>query len=481
MQMASVRAVSIEVTMVVALVAPPVTAQEIDSLRLETHARVLSADSMEGRASGSAGQRAAAAYIVSRLEAIGIPGFAPGGGYLQPIPLTSVTVQADSTRLIVRVADRTVDTIASTEFHHLGGDRRSFAPFAGAGVYAGTTIEAVESKVVEDLDEPTVLVVRAHPAVSIDSLIARLDTSRVRAIVALVRDTMFYHRLRVARGPTRFIAPVGAGRLTMPVLVASPTLAERLGIDSATASGTRPGSHLTLETAVRFAPSLAGNIVARLPGRRDGGPAVLYLAHYDHIGIAEPEAADSIYNGFIDNAVGTAAVLEIARAMAESPPAGAVIFLFPAAEEEGSLGSAWFAERPPLPRDSIAAAINLDAGAPLAPPRRWRLEGGSAHDVWHAADSVARSLGGTARLVPALANSDHWSLLSRGVPSVLLAFDDGWEGVTPEQEEALIARWWRAHRPNDEWAPGFPLAGLHRYAEFAMWLGYAISEASSLR
>jgi beta-lactamase class D len=451
--------------------------QQIDTLRLGAHARILSADSMGGRASGTPGLRAAQRYIVSRLESLRIEGFAPGGGYLQPIPLTAVDVSASGTRLIVRRRDAAADTITPPGFYHLGGSRASFAPFAGQLAYGGTTQEALGGRT-QLVRDSMVLVVHPDPQVPLDSLLGTLDTGRVRGVIAIVPNPRMYERLRVVRGPTRFIAPAGAGLQSMPVLVVPPDVALRLGIDSTTASGAALPATAALEMQARFAPSEAANIIARIPGSNPGARAVMYLAHYDHIGIGEPEDGDSLYNGFIDNAVGVAAVLGVAEAMRTNPPAGPVIFLLTAAEEEGSLGSAFFAANPPLPLDSVAAAINLDAGAPLAPPRRWRLEGGSAHTVWQVADSVARSRGWEASLVPALANSDHWSLLSAGVPSVLLAPDDGWEGVTPEQEQALIDRWWRAHRPGDEWSPAFPLAGLGRYAEFALLLGYGISSAA---
>lgn len=79
-------------------------------------------------------------------------------------------------------------------------------------------------------------------------------------------------------------------------------------------------------------------------------------------------AGDSIWNGFIDNAAGCAMLLEIARAMAHDPPPRSVAFLFVTAEEQGLLGSNWFVYDPPVPLDRIRAVLNLDAGAPRAPP-----------------------------------------------------------------------------------------------------------------
>ena len=109
---------------------------------------------------------------------------------------------------------------------------------------------------------------------------------------------------------------------------------------------------------------LAPNVVAVLPG---SDPAlrdeyVVLSAHMDHVGVGEPVNGDSIYNGADDDASGTAALLEIARALAESPdrPRRSVLFLHVSGEEKGLLGSRWFSEHPTVPLERIVANLNVD-------------------------------------------------------------------------------------------------------------------------
>jgi Zn-dependent M28 family amino/carboxypeptidase len=110
----------------------------------------------------------------------------------------------------------------------------------------------------------------------------------------------------------------------------------------------------------------SGNVIGKIPGGdpKLSGEAVVYTAHHDHFGIKpgpRPED-DAIYNGAIDNASGVAAVLSVARAFADlkTAPRRTVYFAFVAGEEQGLLGSQYFAKHPPVPVGKIAANINID-------------------------------------------------------------------------------------------------------------------------
>lgn len=105
------------------------------------------------------------------------------------------------------------------------------------------------------------------------------------------------------------------------------------------------------------------NVVGLVPGEDPAsrGQYVALGAHYDHLGIGPPLAGDSIYNGADDDGSGTAAVLEVAEALARGPrPRRSVLVVFHGGEEEGLLGSFHFTLRPPVPRDSIVAQLNVD-------------------------------------------------------------------------------------------------------------------------
>jgi hypothetical protein len=463
-----------------ALTGRPASAQAqppIDTLALLRHVRVLADDSMGGRANGSIGQRRAADYIVGELKRLGLEPLGTDGMYHQPVPLTRVTASRDAARLI-RVRGALADTLAGTEFHQFGGDSVAFRAFSGRAMHVGTLGPDAPRVLDTRVTRGKVIIADAAPGVPLDDVITKLERQGAAALILAVGDSARYLALRHARGEDRFFvrggmdAPI-ARRL--PVVLTSPAAGRSLRSKLfAPGSGRASDTSATLRLAIttRFSPVATSNIVARLPGRDPAQrvTAVILSAHYDHIGLARPIDGDSLYNGLIDNAVGVAALLGIAEAMRTSPPDRSVIFLFTTAEEEGSLGSAYYTTRPTLPLARIRAAINVDAGAPLAPPKSWFIESGGDSLISAAAVAAATSRGWTVEIAPAQANSDHWSFHIRGIPIAFPVPGEGWEGVTTAQEEQLIARWWRFHRPDDEWSADFPLAGLARHAEFVMAL-----------
>ncbi len=454
-------------------------ANSVDTMALRTHARILSHDSLRGRANGSRGQQIAADYIIAQLRRLGLEPMGANGGYRQPVPLTRATLPPIDAQLTLDRAG-VVTTFPSEFFHHLGGDSSSFRPFYGRAIHAGTLGPDAVSRLDALRPRNRVIVADAQPGVPLDVVISSLDSSGAIALILVVGDSGRYRALRHARGPDRWFVRGGTGGpfdRKLPVLLGSPHLGAKLREVMVT-GGSPPNlppdtsATIQLRSTARYEPVETANIVARIrgsdPAKRDS--VVVLTAHYDHIGVGEPVAGDSIYNGLIDNAVGVAALLAIAESMRAAPPPRSVVFLFLTAEEEGSLGSAFYTKSPLVPLRRTRAVINVDAGAPLAPPKSWIIEGGTDPLISAAAKAVASRNGWTTTDVPAQPTSDHWSFHLRGIPVAFPVPDEGWEGVTPQQEEALIARWWRHHRPNDEWSEDFPAAGLARHARFILEL-----------
>ena len=126
------------------------------------------------------------------------------------------------------------------------------------------------------------------------------------------------------------------------------------------------------------------------------------------------------------------------------------------------------------------APTRPDAGAPPAPPVSWRLAAGDSA-LAHVATAVAAGRGWSTTVSPATPNSDHWPFAARGVPAVFIVPGNEWENTTPEARAALRQRWDRYHQAGDRWHPDFPFAGLGRYAEFAMMLGYEVGSRTHNR
>ncbi len=121
---------------------------------------------------------------------------------------------------------------------------------------------------------------------------------------------------------------------------------------------------LSFEGSFHVRSFLAANVVGRIPGSGSklGRESVVVSAHYDHLGLGPPVAGDPIYNGVIDNAIGCAAQLELARVLAAAPERSrrSIIVLFTTAEEEGNLGARYFLDHPPVPLSTMVANINID-------------------------------------------------------------------------------------------------------------------------
>ena len=439
----------------------------IDTLALASHARFLASDALGGRANGTPGQRVAAEYIAAQFHRLGLKPLDEGGTFLHAIPLLRVRMHRDSSAMTLR-GSAGMTSIPGSLFHHLGGDSASYRSFEGPTRFVGPLHAMVGET------RGMVVIADAAPGVPLDSVSAALENAGATALVVIIPDSQRYVALRHARGPHRFVVPAQTGGIAdrrLPILLAHPAARSDLAASTS----------VQVRTTVAFEQTESWNVAARLPGTDPSRRSdhIVFVAHYDHIGIGRPIAGDSLYNGFIDNAVGVAAVLGIAETLRQRPLASTALFLLTSVEEEGSHGSAYFLARPParLP-GSIGAAINLDAGAPTAPPGKWYVEGGS-HPVIASAISRMRLSGRSIEALPIRPTSDHWSFHARGIPAAFPVPGEGWGSLSEDQEQAAMRRWWRQHRPDDEWASDFPWTGLQASAAFAIDLARALDSALS--
>ena len=179
-----------------------------------------------------------------------------------------------------------------------------------------------------------------------------------------------------------------------------------------------------MEVAANF--DVSQNVIAKIGGTKRPEEYIIYTAHWDHLGIGKPdETGDSIYNGALDNASGTAALLEIARAFAEAPqaPERTVIFLFVTAEEQGLWGSAYYAENPIYPLAKTVANINMDGINPYGEMKDLVLVGMGQSEL---EDRAADELEKVGRYVSPEPNpgagyyfrSDHFNFAKVGIPAL---------------------------------------------------------------
>lgn len=460
----------------------------VDSMALRAHTWFLSLDLLEGRETGSRGGEIAARYLVAAAERLGLTGAAGGGSWLQDVPLVDATIDTGATTLTLTDSLGSHVFRSPSAFIPNGGAAAALAGFGGELAWVGGASDVLaHADLLPPLTGRVAIMagVFGPDAAAADTLAARGATG----VIELVGNDDVYRLYVESRGPSRMYLADPAVRSSfvpaIPAVIVRAALARVLmpGIASEEQLA-RPfliaGRRVAVNVGAKRRTLTAHNVVAQLRGAnpRLRGEYVVFTAHADHLGIGSPDArGDSIYNGFSDNAAGCAMLLAIAQALSSARPGRSALFVFFTGEERGLLGSDWFVAHPPVPPESIAAVINLDAGAPPARAVRWHVTGGGRSTLGAIALGVAYGEGWEAETRPPSPNTDYYPFLRIGVPAVFLVPAPGaYEGLTLDSSNALRKRFDRYHAPADEWSSDFPFEGLVRYADFALRIGLAVSE-----
>lgn len=228
------------------------------------------------------------------------------------------------------------------------------------------------------------------------------------------------------------------------------------------------------------------NVIGVLRGAQAPDEYVLYMAHWDHLGVnTSDDGEDRIYNGAVDNATGVASILEIAEKFAAGPrPRRSVLFAAVTAEESGLLGSAYMAENPPVPLKNIAGGINIDGVLPLPPTKDMIVVGYDASDLQDILNDVAGQNGKYLRpdAEPEKGyfyRSDHISFAKKGVPMIYAdaGFDlvDGGEAAGKAFGDEYTAKHY--HQPSDEYSPDWDLSGMAQSMNILYGVGARIAES----
>jgi Zn-dependent M28 family amino/carboxypeptidase len=229
-------------------------------------------------------------------------------------------------------------------------------------------------------------------------------------------------------------------------------------------------------------------VIAKLEGASRPDEYIIYTAHWDHLGKNDALPGDNIYNGALDNASGTATMLEIAEAFTQlpEPPARSILFLAVTAEERGLLGTKYYAENPLYPLTSTVANINMDG------INQWgRTEdlvviglGNSELD-----DVLAEAAATQDRRLVADAEpekgfyyrSDHFEFAKQGVPALYTdagtTFIGQPEGYGQQKRDEYTANDY--HKPSDHIKPDWDLSGAVEDAQLMFQVGYRVSERAA--
>jgi Zn-dependent M28 family amino/carboxypeptidase len=229
--------------------------------------------------------------------------------------------------------------------------------------------------------------------------------------------------------------------------------------------------------------NVAGIVPGTDPKLKD--EVVIYSAHWDHLG-KQGSGADTIYNGAVDNATGSAALLAMAQEAVKAPARRSQMFLWVAAEEQGLLGSAAYAASPLWPANKTAAALNLDSLNWVGATRDVGVQGSERTELGAMAADTARSMGlKVATPKPDLAGgyfrSDHFSFAKSGIPA--FSVGAGTDYIKDAEASRARARSYsenRYHQVSDEYDPGWDLSGMVQQAQFTLNLGRTIADAPKL-
>jgi Zn-dependent M28 family amino/carboxypeptidase len=233
------------------------------------------------------------------------------------------------------------------------------------------------------------------------------------------------------------------------------------------------------------------NVLAMLPGTVPGAAqAVMYSAHYDHLGMDPTLSGDQIYNGAVDNATGCGILLELAHAFATAAvkPPHPVLFASVTAEEKGLLGSEYLGKHLPIPAAQIALDLNFDAVPPIGTPESVAVTGADRTSFYPTVEKTAAAFGFDiqADAEPGAGHyyrSDHFSLARAGVPAFSIGTGSKFANHPlqwgKEQAEDYTAH--RYHRPADEYSPAMDFASNAALAKFGFALGWqALTAAQSV-
>jgi Zn-dependent M28 family amino/carboxypeptidase len=252
--------------------------------------------------------------------------------------------------------------------------------------------------------------------------------------------------------------------------------------------GIQASATINQTIAQRTTPNVIGVLRGTNPDQ-----GVIYTAHYDHLGMRDPQPgepadADRIYNGATDNASGLSGVLEIAQALARAGtrPARSIYILFTTAEESGLLGAEYFAANPVLPANAWAANINIDSLNMAGPSRDIVLLGAERSTLGDMASALAAERGRVVGPDPAPGNgyffrSDHFPLAKIGIPALSISdpveFTGDAEAARQLREDYDTNRY---HQVSDHILPNWNYEGAVNDMRFLAELGWRVANSAEM-
>jgi Zn-dependent M28 family amino/carboxypeptidase len=455
------------------------------------HVKFLAGDELKGRKTGTSEFLKAADYVEGQFKAIGLK---PAGvaGYRQPVGFRSATVDADRSAFTLVKQDGATQSLKVGKEATLSPNEEGSVTLDAPTVFAGHGLVVPELGVDDlkglDLHGKIAVIFGGAPATVHGPLKAYFRTTAIRwqalKQAGAVGVVTIPEPRPQASGPGRGLGfgasrpieqlsdpalnPLEAARLnaTVPLESAAalfdgaPHSLEEL---QALAKSGKPLPAFPLAITVRANTATqvlskyeAPNVIAILPGsdHKLKNEYVVLSAHLDHLGVGRPVNGDSIYHGAMDNASGIASLIETAKALVAGPrPKRSIVFSAWTGEEEGELGSQFYACYPKVPRAQIVAALNMDMYLPLFPLHFLEVQGLGESTLGNDARAAAQLNDIEVQFDKQpdenrFIRSDQASFVKYGIPG--LAFKFGWLPDSPEQKTFNDWIHDRYHRPSDD-------------------------------
>ena len=402
-------------------------AASIDPEKIRAHVRFLSLDLLEGRGPGTRGGELAAEYIATQFALSGLEPAGDDGTYFQRVPLYAVHTVEDKTKFsFVPSNGQPVDLAYGSEIVTKDETGQATADIDAPIVFAGYGIDAPEYNWNDyagadgkdiDVKGKVVLVIVNEPPSDDETFFkgkaltyygrwtykyeeaARRGAAGVlivhRTDLAsygweVVRNSQAVEKSYLEGDPLATLR--SAAWIQHDVAQKLFTLAGLGDLDQAIEQAGKPGAFHAVELPVQLRAHIesrvrryvSSNVVGRVRGAAPGSNAVLYTAHYDHLGIDPDAKGDNIYNGAADNGTGCGILIEMARAFAQSSarPPHDMYFAAVTAEEQGLLGSQYLGMHPPVPAGQLALDLNYDMLLPIGIARSVDLGGAERISFW---------------------------------------------------------------------------------------------------
>lgn len=493
---------------------------DISGERIRAHAKFLASDLLEGRGVGVRGGDLATEYLAAQLAIAGAKPAGPNGSWFQPVALVGVHTQPGSTlkagaldfqlltdfvgTVPTQVAQQAFEADAVFVGHGISAPEFGWNDYAGVNVKGKTVVLFTGEPPSED---PAFFGGRAltyygrwtykyEEALRQGAAAAIILHTTTTAGYGweVVRNSWGREEFAVKRSGEAlsfagWLSQEAAGRLantaggkTVDELV---RLADTRGF-RAFPLGVKIGGKIVSKVRDLATRNVAGIV----PGSDTAvaAEAVIYSAHWDHLGINDQAEGDRIYNGAVDNATGCGMLLEIARAWAEAKvkPRRSALFVFMAAEESGLRGSEYYVQKPLVPLAQTSLVLNFDSYFPFGRVKDVVLTGADRTTFWPQIQDVARRYELTISPDPrpeqgSFFRSDHFPFAKAGVP----AFSVNGGSMFLANADASAARLkeygaQNYHQPSDEYRDDWDFSNMEYLARFGAALGQDAANAEGL-